>query len=38
MLGLFTELGPCLVPDGDNLTTEYNPYSWNNFANMIFIE
>lgn len=38
MLGLFTEIGPCLVPDGDNLTTEFNPYSWNNFANMLFIE
>lgn len=44
MLGLFTEIGPCLVPNvlgqqnGGNLSTEFNPHSWNNFANVLFIE
>ncbi|KAF9446561.1 alpha/beta-hydrolase [Macrolepiota fuliginosa MF-IS2] len=37
MLGLFQENGPCLVnPDG--LTTAFNPYSWNNVTNMLYID
>lgn len=37
LLGAFTELGPYHVTGtGDKL--EYNPYSWNNFANMLFLE
>ncbi|KAK2465009.1 hypothetical protein APHAL10511_003085 [Amanita phalloides] len=37
MVGLFQENGPCTVaPDGQ--TTLYNPYSWNNLSNMIYID
>ncbi|KAJ7778723.1 serine carboxypeptidase [Mycena maculata] len=35
-LGLFMELGPCTIIS-DN-ATEYNPYSWNSNANMLFID
>ena len=40
MLGGFDELGPfhpySKVYPGDSI--EYNPYSWNNLANMLFLE
>ncbi|KAI8800597.1 putative carboxypeptidase C [Cladochytrium replicatum] len=35
--GLLMELGPCRVAEGGNGTT-YNPYGWNNKANVIFID
>ncbi|KAJ7885385.1 serine carboxypeptidase [Mycena leptocephala] len=35
-IGLFMELGPCTIIS-DN-ATEYNKYSWNNRANMLFID
>ncbi|KZT39125.1 serine carboxypeptidase [Sistotremastrum suecicum HHB10207 ss-3] len=35
-LGLFMELGPCRVVDGN--TTKVNPYSWNEKANIFFID
>ncbi|KAL8243701.1 hypothetical protein R6Q59_009959 [Mikania micrantha] len=35
MYGLFQELGPCNVTA--NLTTELNPYAWNNISNMLFL-
>ncbi|KAI8801367.1 Alpha/Beta hydrolase protein [Cladochytrium replicatum] len=35
--GLFMELGPCRVEEGGN-STFYNPYGWNNKANIIFID
>ncbi|KAI8805395.1 Alpha/Beta hydrolase protein [Cladochytrium replicatum] len=35
--GLLMELGPCLVAPGGNETI-FNPYGWNNNANMIFID
>lgn len=38
MMGLFREIGPCLVVDGDDESTKYNAYSWSNFANMLYIE
>ncbi|KAI0772248.1 serine carboxypeptidase [Irpex lacteus] len=34
--GLFLELGPCRVTGPDNLT--FNPYSWNEKANVFFID
>ncbi|EJU02963.1 serine carboxypeptidase [Dacryopinax primogenitus] len=37
MLGLFQELGPCRVTD-DALNYAYNPYSWSNASNMLFID
>lgn len=35
-LGLFTELGPCILEN--STATKYNPYSWNEYANVFFIE
>ncbi|KAI0086931.1 serine carboxypeptidase [Irpex rosettiformis] len=35
-MGLFMELGPCRVTDPDNST--FNPYSWNEKANVFFID
>ena len=35
-LGLFTELGPCMLENAT--TTRYNPYSWNEYANVFFVE
>ena len=36
MLGLFIENGPFTINDNLNLTT--NPYSWNNNANVIYVD
>ncbi|KAF1930030.1 carboxypeptidase S1 [Didymella exigua CBS 183.55] len=35
LIGLFEENGPCML--NENLTTVYNPYSWNNVSNMLYI-
>ncbi|USP80501.1 carboxypeptidase s1 [Curvularia clavata] len=35
LIGLFEENGPCSIDD--NLTAVYNPYSWNNVSNMLYI-
>ncbi|KAK0542739.1 hypothetical protein OC846_006526, partial [Tilletia horrida] len=35
--GLLFELGPCLIADGGK-STKYNPHSWNNNANLIFLD
>ena len=35
LIGLFEENGPCSI--NDNLTAVYNPYSWNNISNMLYI-
>ncbi|KZO96807.1 alpha/beta-hydrolase [Calocera viscosa TUFC12733] len=37
MLGLFQEMGPCRVTS-DGLNYTHNPYAWNNFSNMLFID
>jgi carboxypeptidase C (cathepsin A) len=35
LIGLFEENGPCSI--ADDLTAVYNPYSWNNVSNMLYI-
>ncbi|KAI0077845.1 serine carboxypeptidase [Panus rudis PR-1116 ss-1] len=35
-MGLFMELGPCRVKDAN--TTIFNPHSWNEYANVFFID
>jgi carboxypeptidase C (cathepsin A) len=35
LIGLFEENGPCTI--NENLTAVYNPYSWNNVSNMLYI-
>lgn len=37
MLGLFSEIGPCLTNEHGN-DTVFNEHSWTNFANVLFIE
>ncbi|KAI5115274.1 hypothetical protein M0805_001845 [Coniferiporia weirii] len=37
MLGLFQENGPCRI-NTDESTLSLNPYSWNNNANMLYID
>lgn len=45
-MGLFMELGPCSIVSnpssdgslGPNLTTKHNPYSWNENANLFFLD
>ncbi|CDZ97775.1 serine carboxypeptidase [Phaffia rhodozyma] len=39
-MGMFMELGPCSVVDQGhgNLTTKPNPHSWNNKANVFFLD
>lgn len=37
MAELFTEHGPCRIdPDGE--TVHYNPFSWNEYSNMLYID
>ncbi|KAJ4485078.1 alpha/beta-hydrolase [Lentinula edodes] len=37
MIGLFTESGPCTV-DSDGESTTLNPYSWNNYSNILYLD
>jgi len=37
MIGLFQELGPCLINDAGNGTV-YNPYGWTLNSSMIFVD
>lgn len=37
MIGLFQENGPCHFVNGDS-TPSLNEYSWNSYANMIYID
>ncbi|KNG80423.1 carboxypeptidase S1 [Aspergillus nomiae NRRL 13137] len=37
MIGLLQENGPCRV-NNDSNTTEINPWSWNNYVNMLYID
>lgn len=37
--GLFIELGPCSIyKEGSTVNTSYNPHSWNNHFNIIFLD
>ncbi|KAJ7599183.1 Alpha/Beta hydrolase protein [Mycena floridula] len=36
MIGLFEEIGPCTVDSNSN--TVFNPYSWTNVTNLLFID
>ncbi|KAI9447571.1 carboxypeptidase S1 [Lactarius indigo] len=38
MVGLFQENGPCTFNNVSGLTPALNPYSWNNFANMLYVD
>lgn len=37
MVGLFQEIGPCMINDDSNSTT-LNPWAWNNEVNMLYID
>ncbi|KZT65397.1 alpha/beta-hydrolase [Daedalea quercina L-15889] len=37
MVGLFDEHGPCRL-NNDSTALDYNPYSWNNVSNMIYLD
>ncbi|KAH7101984.1 alpha/beta-hydrolase [Auriculariales sp. MPI-PUGE-AT-0066] len=37
MIGLFQENGPCRI-NNDSQTVSRNPYSWNEYANMLYID
>jgi carboxypeptidase D len=37
MIGLMQENGPCIV-NADSNSTELNPWSWNNYVNMLYID
>lgn len=37
MIGLFQEIGPCMINDDSNSTT-LNPWAWNNEVNMLYID
>ncbi|KAJ5134652.1 hypothetical protein N7448_000328 [Penicillium atrosanguineum] len=37
LVGLMQENGPCLV-NADSNSTELNPWSWNNYVNMLYID
>lgn len=37
MIGLFQEHGPCRITN-DSTAVTHNPYSWNNHANMLYID
>ncbi|KAJ0159601.1 Carboxypeptidase S1, partial [Colletotrichum tanaceti] len=38
MIGLFQENGPCTFGKGDVAEPVVNPNSWNNFANMLYVD
>ncbi|TQN65798.1 Carboxypeptidase S1, partial [Colletotrichum shisoi] len=38
MVGLFQENGPCTFGKGDGAEPTLNPNSWNNFANMLYVD
>jgi carboxypeptidase C (cathepsin A) len=37
MIGLFQENGPCRITN-DSSSVTHNPYSWNNEANILYID
>ena len=38
MVGLFQENGPCTFNNVSGMDPVLNPYSWNNFANMLYVD
>ncbi|KAK0760881.1 hypothetical protein N5P37_005820 [Trichoderma harzianum] len=38
MIGLFTENGPCTFNNVEGNTPVLNPHSWNEYANMLFVD
>lgn len=37
LIGLFQENGPCIINEDSN-STSLNPWSWNNYANVLYID